>query len=234
MRVILIGGGETIETIYFLARLFVDRAYQVAIINPHPAEARMLSRQVKATVILGDGSEPAVLEEAGARRADVVLALAAYDPDNLVACQIAKSLYGVPRTMALVNDPDNEDAFRQLGLDMVVSATRIIGRLIEGHTVYDEVMQLFPAAQGRVNVTEIELPENTPAAGKCLQDLELPTDSLVACIIREGEVIVPRGASQLQAHDHLILIALPENQEELLLALTGEEAGSGHRGKRRD
>lgn len=222
MRVILIGGGETIETIYFLARLFAGRGYQVAIVNPDPAEARMLSRQVKATVILGDGSDPTVLEEAGARRASVVLALAAYDPDNLVACQIAKSLYGVPRTMALVNDPDNEDIFRQLGLDAVVSATRIIGGLIEGHTVYDEVRHIFPAAEGLVNVTEIELPANAPAAGQRLLDLVLPAGSLVACIIRDGEVIVPGGASQLEAHDRLILIALPENQEALLHALTGE------------
>lgn len=109
MKVILIGGGETIETIYFLARLFVRRAYQVTVINPHPAEAQMLSRQIRATVLLGDGSDPAVLEEAGAaRRADVVLSLLPYDPDNLVACQVAHRLYSVPRTLALVNDPDNE------------------------------------------------------------------------------------------------------------------------------
>jgi len=64
----------------------------------------------------GDGSEPAVLEEAGARQADVLISLAPYDPDNLVACQIAQKLFGVPRTLALVNDPDNEAVFQQLGI----------------------------------------------------------------------------------------------------------------------
>ncbi len=221
MRLILIGGGETIETIYFLARLFSRRGHRVTVINPYPGEAQMLARRVEATVILGDGSDPAILEQAGARRADALLSLAPYDPDNLVACQIAQELYGVPRTMALVNDPDNEEVFRQLGISIVFSATRIIGGLIEGHTVFDEITNLFPAAEGRVQVTELELAAAAPAIGKHLHELALPANSLVASIIREEEVIVPRGDSQLQAGDHLILITLPEDQEDVLRLLTG-------------
>lgn len=224
MRVILIGGGETIETIYYLARLFDRRGYHTTVVNPFREEAQTLSRQVQATVILGDGSDPAVLEEAGARRADVVLALTAYDPDNLVACQIAQTMFKVPRTMALVNDPDNEELFHQLGIPLLFSATRVIGSLIEGQTVYDEITHLFPAAEGRVHVTELVLTGESPATGRQLQELSLPHDSLVAAIIRGDEVIVPSGISRLQAADHLILIALPEHQEEALRILTGEGA----------
>jgi len=224
MRVILIGGGETIETIYFLSRLFSRRGYRVTIVNPYPAEARMLSRQVNATVILGDGSDPAVLEEAGARRADVVLSLTPHDPDNLVACQVAQTLYGVPRTMALVNDPDNEQVFHQLGITEVFSATRVIGSLIEGRTVFDEITHLFPAAEGQLHVSEVVLDEEAPAADKRLLELDLPEDSLVAAIIRDGQVVVPSGKDRLQVADRLILIALPEKQEEVLRLLTGEGA----------
>ena len=224
MRLILIGGGETIETIYFLAKLFARRGHQVTIVNPYPAEAQMLSRRVDTTVILGDGSDPAVLEEAGARRADVLLSLTPYDPDNLVACQIAQKLYSVPRTMALVNDPDNEEVFCQLGISLVFSATRVIGSLIEGQTVYDEITHLFPADEGRLHVTEVVLGEGAPAADHSLVELELPQDSLVICLIRDGHVIVPRGDSRLQVADRLILIAEPEAQEETLRILTGEGA----------
>lgn len=224
MRLILVGGGETIETIYFLARLFTRREHKVTVINRDPAEAKALARRVGATVILGDGSDPAVLEQAGARRADVLLSLTAYDPDNLVICQIAQELYGVPRTMALVNDPDNEDVFRQLGISIVFSATRIIGGLIEGHTVYDEITHLFPAAEGRVQVTELELTTGSPATGKYLHELGLPKNSLVACVIRGEEVIVPRGDSRLQAADHLILVTLPDDHLDVLRMLTGEGA----------
>ncbi len=224
MRVILVGGGETIETIYFLSRLFSDRGYQVAIVNPYPAEAQLLSRRVKAMVLVGEGSDAAVLEEAGARRADVVLSLTPYDPDNLVACQIARTVYGVPRTIALVNDPDNEQIFRKLGITEVFSATRVIGSLIEGQTVFDEITHLFPADEGRLHVTEVVLGPEAPSVGRNLQELALPQDSLVACIIRDGEVIVPRGENQLRVADRLILVALPENQEAILHTLVGEGA----------
>jgi trk system potassium uptake protein TrkA len=223
MRVILIGGGETIETIYFLARLFARRNYRVTIVNPYPAEAQGLSRRVKATVIVGDGSDPSVLEEAGARRADVLLSLTAYDPDNLVACQIAQQVYGVPRTMALVNDPDNEEVFRKLGIPLVFSATRIIGSLIEGQTVFDEITHLFPADEGRLHVTEVVLDQRDPAVGKTLRQLELPEDCLVAAVIRGQKTVVPGGDDVLQAADRLIAIALPERQEDLLRALIHDE-----------
>jgi trk system potassium uptake protein TrkA len=222
MRVILLGGGETVETIYFLARLFVRRGYDVTIVDPYPAEAQMLSRRTKATVLLGDGSDPTVLEEAGARQADLLLSLTSQDPDNLVACQVAQKLYGVPRTLALVNDPENEEVFRQLGISEVFSSTKVIGSLIEGRTVFDEITQLFPADEGRLYVTEVVLDREAPVIGKALQELDLPADSLVAAIIRDGQVVVPGGQDRLQVADRLIVIALPEHQEDLLTALAGE------------
>ena len=224
MRIILLGGGETVETIYFLARLFVRRGYDVTIVDPYPAEAEMLSRRVKATVLLGDGSDPAVLEEAGARKADLLLSLTPHDPDNLVACQIAQKLYGVPRTLALVNDPENEDVFRRLGITEVFSSTKVIGSLIEGRTVFDEITQLFPADEGRLYVTEVVLGRDAPVVGMALQELVLPADSLVVAIIRDGKLVVPGGQDRLLVADRLIVIALPEHQEHLLTALAGSEA----------
>ena len=224
MRVILLGGGETVETIYFLSRLFVRRGYHVTIVDPDPTEAEMLSRRVKATVLYGDGSDPTVLEEAGARKADLLLSLTPQDPDNLVACQIAQKLYGVPRTLALVNDPENEDVFRRLGISEVFSSTKVIGSLIEGRTVFDEITQLFPADEGRLYVTEVVLGREAPVVGKALQELELPTGSLIAAIIRNGQVVVPGGQDRLLVADRLIVIAHPEHQEHLLTALAGVEA----------
>jgi len=222
MRILLVGGGVTIEMVYFLARDFAERGDRVTIVNPHPAEAQMLSRRVKATVILGDGSDPRTLEEAGARRADVVISLLPSDPDNLVTCQVAARLYGVPRTIALVNDPDNEPVFRQLGITEIFNTTRVLGSLIEGQTLYDEITHLFPADEGRRYVTEIVLDRDSPGSGKRLMEIELPLESLVACVVRDGEILVPSGDFQLQAADRLILITLPEHHRAALHVLAGE------------
>jgi trk system potassium uptake protein TrkA len=123
-----------------------------------------------------------------------------------------------------VNDPENEEVFRQLGITEVFSSTKVIGSLIEGRTVFDEITQLFPADEGRLYVTEVVLNGKAPVIGKALQELDLPTDSLVAAIIRDGQVVVPGGQARLEVADRLILIALPEHQERLLTALAGAEA----------
>jgi trk system potassium uptake protein TrkA len=111
-----------------------------------------------------------------------------------------------------------------LGIGEVFSATRVIGSLIEGRTLFDEITHLFPADEGRRYVTEVVLGEDAPVLGSTLDDLTLPPESVVACIIRSGEVLVPRPDSLFQAADRLILITSPGRQEEVLEVLTGEEA----------
>ena len=222
MRILLVGSGITMEMVYFLARDFVERGDRVTIVTPNAAEAQMLARRVKAAVILGDGSDPRMLEEAGVRRADVVISLLPADPDNLVTCQVAARLYGVPRTIALVNDPDNEPVFRQLGITEVFNATRILGSLIEGQTLYDEITHLFPADEGRRYVTEVVLDRDSPGSGKTLAEVALPRESVVACVIRDGSILVPSGEFELHAADRLILVTLPELHAAALRALAGD------------
>ena len=96
--------------------------------------------------------------------------------------------------------------------------------LVNGQTVFDEITNLMSVAEGRVNVTEMRLPEDTPVADMALSEIDFPVDSLVAGIIRRGQVIVPRGDSRLQVGDRLVLITRPENQEVVLALLTGEKA----------
>ena len=113
MKIILIGGSKLA---YFLTKQFASKNYYTTIINSDLEEAQTLSRTLKATVIHGQGSDPATLGEAGALQADVVLSLTTHDEDNLIACQIAQKEYGVPRTIALVNDPENQQIFPRRGM----------------------------------------------------------------------------------------------------------------------
>lgn len=218
MHIILVGGSKTV---YFLARQFVRRRYHVTVINHDPIRAREIAQETKATVVLGDGTDVNRLEEAGARSADAILAMTNHDQDNLVACQIAKKIFSVPRTIALVNDPDNEMVFKQLGVTVAFSATRLIGMILDQETNFEDITAFMPLAQGRVNVTEVRLAPDSPAVGKTLLDLELTENSLIACIIRNDEVIVPRGATQLEVDDHLLLISHPDNQNHDIEVLCG-------------
>ena len=217
MNILMVGGGKAV---YFLCRTFLSKGYKVTIVNRDKEECRLLARRVKATIVHGDGSDPEVLEDAGANAADALLAVTPNDQDNLVICQLADLRFAVPRTLALVNDPENEEEFRGLGI-AAVSTTRIVTSLIEQRTGFDEIINLMPIDEGRVNLTEIILKENSPVIGRALREIELPDDSLVAYILREGRPVVPRGPTVLQEQDRLIVISVPENYGRVLKVLTG-------------
>jgi trk system potassium uptake protein TrkA len=219
MKIIVVGGGNVA---YYLARSFLSKGHSVVVINRDPAECRRAARQLKATIIHGDGSYPKVLEDAGAHDADAVLAMTANDEDNLVICQIAERRFQVPTTLAAVSDPDNESVFPQLGIKHVVSITRLVTSLIEERTSVEEIYHLVSLAEGKVNVTELELADDCPVLGQPLSQIGLPSDALIACIIRNERALVPHGGVSLMLGDRVILVTLPTSHGAAVKMLTGE------------
>lgn len=218
MRLILIGGDKLV---YFLARQFIEKQTHVTIICRNTARSKEIAHRLNATVINGDGSNIDMLEAAGARRADVLLALTPYDADNLVACQLARGAYDVPRVMAMVNDPANEEVFAALGIRDVFSVTRVLVTMIKQQTSFDDITNLMTLAQGRINVTDIHLDASSPSVGKQLHELALSEQSVIAAIIRNQQLIVPRGNTSLVENDHLLLISQPDAKNDDFKRLLG-------------
>jgi trk system potassium uptake protein TrkA len=218
MKVLIVGGGKPL---YFLSRNLTAKGYDVVIINRSREECVHLARRLSATVVCGDGSDTRILQDAGAMGADALLAITPNDQDNLIICQLAAIQFGVPRTVALANDPDNAEVFEKLGVS-AFSTTHIIGSLMEQRASLEQITNLLPVGEGRVNVTEIILDADAPVAGKLLKDIDLPKNALVAVVIREGEPIIPGGANRLLAGDRVVLITLPESHGPVLKAFTGE------------
>ena len=220
MRIILIG---TDKLTYFLGRRFSSKGYFLTIITPSEENAVSLSRRLKATVLTGNGSDPATLKEAGAYQADVLLALTSRDQDNLIACQVAQDRYGVPKTVALVNDPENREVFEELGVTVAFSATEILGSMIEQQTASADIRNLVPITDSGVTITEVVLEETSPAVGSAIKDLNLQ-GAVVACVVRRGRVLLTKQRSYLHAGDRLLLIAENDRYGQAQKALTGEGA----------
>jgi trk system potassium uptake protein TrkA len=218
MNTLIIGGGKIV---YFLAKAFFSKGYNVTIINRKKEECSRLARQLKATVVFGNATDPQVLKEAQTSSMDAVLAVTPNDEDNLVICQLAKLNFTVQRTLALVNDPENEQVFQQLGVTTAFSTTRMISSLIEQRAGLEEIVGLFSVAEGKVNVTELILAKASPVIGKSLREISLPENCLIACILRNNEPVIPRGGTVVYADDRLVLITLPENHGPVLKLLTG-------------
>ena len=130
MYVIVIGGGKVG---YYLCKHLLERQYEVTLIekDPRRAEALTGAGQLGEIVMVGDGDEMAFLATTGMERADVVVAVTGDDEDNLVACQLAKRKFKVPKTVARVNNPANVQIFKTLGVDVALSATEVLLDLIE-------------------------------------------------------------------------------------------------------
>lgn len=220
MKIIIVGGGKVV---YFLAKVFASKGHHPVIVNNSREECQWLSRQLKTLVLCGDGSRLHMLEEAGAREATAVLAVTPRDQDNLVICQLASRMFGVPRTLALVNDPENREVFQNLGVGVSFSTTHIMASLIEQQAGMEEIVNLLPVAQGKVIVTEVMLHQGLPAVGRSLEELKMPNGSLIGAAIRDDSVLVPRGSDRLEAGDRLVMICTPESYGPALRCLMGEE-----------
>src|SRR4051794_29058802 len=123
MYIIVVGGGKVG---YYLTKTLVNEGYEVLLIEKSAKKVAVYAERFGAVVLEGDGAEFSTLEKAGTGRAEVVIAVTGDDEDNLVICQTAKMQFDVPRTIARVNNPKNEELFKRLGIDVTVSSTNII------------------------------------------------------------------------------------------------------------
>jgi len=151
----------------------------------------------------------------------MVIAVTGDDEDNLVTCQVAKAKFKVPRTIARINNPKNEDIFKKLGIDTTVSATTAILSQIEQELPTHPLIPLLTLKGGGLEIVEVKVPENSAVVGKRIGDVLLPQQSLIALIVdSDGEPRVPRPDTVLHAGDEVVAVTRTENENALRAVLT--------------
>lgn len=203
----------------FLAE-HLAKKHSVVIIEKDEDRCARLAADTDALVIQGDACDFRFQEEARVDRADVFAATTGDDDDNLVACQLAKVSFNVPRTVARVNNPKNERIFKLMGID-AISSTTIIGHLIEEESTVGDIVTLNVLKKGEIAIVELDIPEGSPASSKKIKDLGLPDGCVLVSIIRDEDVIVPRGEDALRPGDSVIAVTSMIKEEELKKRLTG-------------
>lgn len=219
MYIIIIGGGKVG---HFLAKRLSQNKHTVVLIEKDRELCTKLAEDSDFVVICGDGCDPIILEEAKIDRANVVAAVTGADEDNLVICQIAKQKFRVRRTVAMVNDSDNEHTFSELGVDVPIDATAIIAKIIEEESSFTDFVNLMSFRRGKLAIVRVDLPEESPVINKTLQEIILPEDSVLVSIIRGEDVIIPKGNTVLKAQDDIIALTTIENEQQLLSLLLGK------------
>jgi len=219
MYVVVIGGGNVG---YYLTKELLAAGHEVVMIEKDPSRARQIADELGSIVIPNDGCEGRYQAEAGMGRADVVAAVTGDDEDNLVACQVAKMRFNVPRAIARVNNPKNEHLFRQLAIDETVSPTRTILGVIEHEIPIHDLLHLTELEGGELQIVEAQLDANSPVVGRELRELRLPEGSHVAVLIRNDRALGVRPETRLLNGDKLLAVTSPEQEAELRTLLIGE------------
>lgn len=214
---IVISGGGMVGS--FLAGNLSEK-HTVSVIEKDPARCEKLATDKRLLVINGDACDLRIQKEAQVEKAEVFAAVTGDDDDNLVACQLAKTSFKVPRTVARVNNPKNEHIFNLMGID-AISSTTVISSLIEEETTVGDIITLHVLKKGAMAMVEVDIPDSScSACGKAIKDLGLPTDCVLVSIIRGEEVIIPNGAVVIEPGDSVIAVTSVEKEASLKKILT--------------
>ena len=212
MYAVIVGGGKVGLN---LTRELLEKGHEVTLIEQRRDRYLAMEDELEHVVQYGDGTELWVLERAGLQRADLVVAVTGDDEDNILICQIAREKYLVERIISRVNNPRNRQYFELLGIRPVVSATDLILRLIEHEVPQYGLVHLLDLPGERLEIIEMDVAEGSPAAGKNVQELEMPEGSLVISVLREGSGFVPRGDTVIEAGDEVLLCLDPGLEEQV-------------------
>ena len=218
MFVIVVGGGRVG---FYLTKELLAEGHELVLMEKDPRSAERIRDDLGAVVVNRDGCEGTHLAEAGANRASIVAAVTGDDADNLVVCQMAKHHFDVPRTIARVNNPRNEVLFRHLGVDEIISPTRMVLAAIEQDIPVHELLRLAQLEGGELELLEAQIAEDSPVLGLGPSDIKLPDGCTLFVVIRDDKAQSIRADTVFREGDKVIAISKTENEAEVRRQLIG-------------
>ena len=214
MHLVIVGGDKVT---YYLIGQLTEKNIDITVIESRIEVCQKLADETEVAVFHGNGTNRKVLEEAGCRDADMLIALTGKDENNLVACQLAKHDFNVRTTLAKLNNPRNREAFGLFGVDRIYSATEILADIIDWDIEYEGMRVAYSIPGNTKYMVELDLSPRSAAAGKTLAEYNFPVDITVALITRHdtNEIVVPTGDSRMFAGDHILLVCDREDFDNI-------------------
>ncbi len=213
MKILILGAGQVgSSAAYHLSR---EEANDVTVVDMRPDVLRELQDRLDIRTVVGHAAYPDVLERAGARDADIIVALTDSDETNMVACQIAYTLYHTPTKIGRIRAAEYFNAkklFQQdaIPVDVRISPEQLVCDHIEQLILYPGALQVLEFADGRVRLVGARADENGLLVGKQIATLKehIPnTEARIAAIYRDGKPVQPDGDTVIERDDEVFFIA---------------------------
>jgi len=214
MFVVIAGGGRTGAQ---LARYLLDEEHQVRVIEDRKEVLARIHKDLPTEVIfVGNPLHPATLEEAGVANAQVFAATMTSDEVNLSLCYFVREKYKTARTIARINNPRNAWLFDdKLHVDVSVNQAELLSHLIEEEMSLGDMMTLLKLRKGRYSLVEEKIPAGAKALGMAIKDLQFPENCVIAAIIRNGKIVVPRGITTFEVDDEVLAVTDEDGAQQL-------------------
>ncbi len=218
MYIVVVGGGRVG---YYLTKALLEEKHEVVLVEKDSSICDAINDELGSVCIRGDGSEVAVLADIGTNRADMLISVTGDDEDNLVACQLAKHRFKVPRTMARVVNPKNAALFKTLGIDITVVSTNVILENLEAEVPTHPLTHLLTIRDRGLEIVDVRILPESNVTGRAIKQISLPAGTVLSLVIRKGiRPFVPNADTVLQAEDRVIA-ATPADAEQALREALG-------------
>ncbi|MCK4744054.1 MAG: Trk system potassium transporter TrkA [Sulfuriflexus sp.] len=212
MKIIILGAGQVGTSV---ADNLASEANDITVVDTDAKKLEVLQDRLDLRTVTGHASHPEVLARAGAEDADMIIAVTNSDETNMIACQVAYTLFHTPTKIARVRAAEylsQAELFTQeaLPIDVLISPEQLVKNYIERLIEHPGALQVLDFAQGRVSLVAVKAYYGGPLVGHELRDLRkhMPTvETRVAAIFRRGRAIIPEGTTVIEADDEVFFVA---------------------------
>lgn len=224
MRIVILGAGQVGSSV---AESLVSEANDITVVDTDASRLKKLQDRLDLRTVTGNAAHPAVLERAGARDADMILAVTQSDEINMVACKLAATMFNIPTKIARIRSADylsHPEIFspENFSVDFSICPEQVLTDYIVKLIEFPESLQVLEFADGRVSLVAVRAFQGGPLVGHQLQYLRthMPQiDTRVAAIFRHDSPIIPEGKTVIEAGDEIFFIAATENIRDVMREL---------------
>jgi trk system potassium uptake protein TrkA len=224
LRIVILGAGQVGSSI---AESLVSEANDITVVDTNAVPLKKLQDRLDLRTVTGNAGHPAVLERAGARDADMILAVTQSDEINMVACKLAATMFNIPTKIARIRSADylsHPEIFspENFSVDFSICPEQVLTDYIVKLIEFPEALQVLEFADGKVSLVAVRAFQGGPLVGHQLQYLRshMPQiDTRVAAIFRHDSPIIPEGNTVIEAGDEIFFIAATENIRDVMREL---------------
>ena len=221
MKIVILGAGQVGSTV---AESLVSEANDITIVDINPERLKRLQDRFDLRTVSGNAAHPAVLEQAGARDADMILAVTQSDETNMVACKLGATMFNVPTKIARIRSADylsHPEIFspQNFSVDSAICPEQVLTDYIAKLLEFPEALQVLEFAEGRVSLVAVRAFEGGPLVGHPISHLRthMPqVDARVAAIFRGESPIMPEGGTIVEVGDEVFFIADTRNIRKVM------------------